>query len=137
MKFGRWRGLLLALFIALHSLPGLAEKNRQVLAPGYGLLQFTPPVAGTYSLPPLGAAAGGTVINSRGETLSLQDLTGDKLVLMGFIYTHCGDINGCPLASYVMNKVQTRLTTDEQLASQVRLISLSFDPELDTPEALA
>jgi cytochrome c peroxidase len=35
-----------------------------------------------------------------------------------------------------MKQVQARLVEDEQLREQVRLISLSFDPELDTPQAM-
>jgi cytochrome c peroxidase len=107
-----------------------------VLAPGYGPLQYTPPPAGTYALPPLGNAGDGQVISDGGEQLALNDLIGDKLVLLGFIYTRCSDINGCPLASYVMKKVQDRVALDDTLKTQVRLISLSFDPESDTPEAL-
>jgi cytochrome c peroxidase len=107
-----------------------------VLSPGYGPLEYTPPPAGTYALPPLGNAGDGQVISDGGEQLALNDLIGDKLVLLGFIYTRCSDINGCPLASYVMKKVQDRVALDDTLKTQVRLISLSFDPESDTPEAL-
>jgi len=107
-----------------------------VLAPGYGPLEYLPPAAGSYSLPPLGKAADGRVLDAQGKTLKLYDLLGDKLVLLGFIYTHCSDINGCPLASFVMKKVQAELLKDSALASRVRLISLSFDPAQDTPEAI-
>lgn len=65
--------------------------------------------------------------------MRLHEVFGDKLVLMGFIYTHCPDINGCPLASFVMKQVQARLADEPGLKNQVRLVSLSFDPELDTP----
>jgi cytochrome c peroxidase len=107
-----------------------------VLAPGYGPLLYTPPPAGTYALPPLGTAGDGQVVSDAAEPLALHDLIGDKLVLLGFIYTRCSDINGCPLASYVMKKVQDGVALDDTLNSQVRLISLSFDPQSDTPEAL-
>jgi len=108
-----------------------------VLAPGYGELEYIPPAAGTYQLPPLGQAADGAVLDTSGKALRLYDLLQDKLVLLGFIYTHCPDVNGCPLASYVMKQVQHRLVDDKQLGDQVRLISLSFDPELDTPEVMS
>jgi cytochrome c peroxidase len=113
-----------------------ARAEDAVLAPGYGPLQYTPPPAGTYALPPLGTAGDGQVISDAGEQLALHDLIGDKLVLLGFIYTRCSDINGCPLATYVMKKVQDSVALDDVLKAQVRLISLSFDPESDTPEAL-
>lgn len=45
-------------------------------------------------------------------------------------------MNGCPLASYVMKQLQAKLVEDEEQRDKVTLISLSFDPELDTPEAM-
>lgn len=104
-----------------------------VLAPGYGPLEYTAPKAGTYRLPALGKASDGAVRDDRGWSMRLHEVFGDKLVLMGFIYTHCPDINGCPLASFVMKQVQARLADEPGLKNQVRLVSLSFDPELDTP----
>lgn len=126
-----WAALCVALFPLFP-----ASAGEVVLAPGYGPLQYTPPTEGSYALPPLGVAADGQVINDAGKPLQLNELLGDKLVLLGFIYTRCSDINGCPLASYVMKKVQDGVALDDTLNSQVRLISLSFDPESDTPDAL-
>ena len=117
-------------------LGALARAETAVLAPGYGELDYDPPAPGTYTLPPLGKAADGAVLDASGKPLRLAEVLDGKLVLMGFIYTHCPDMNGCPLASYVMKQVQARLLEDEELRGQVRLISLSFDPELDTPEAM-
>jgi len=112
------------------------SETTQVLAPGYGPLKFEPPAAGSYQLPPLGSAADGAVIDMNGESFPLHDLTGDKLVVMGFIYTHCPDVNGCPLASYVMKQLQLRLLASTDLKDRVRLISLSFDPIQDTAAAM-
>jgi cytochrome c peroxidase len=131
----RW-ALLLALTLGLPSLYGQAAEPAHVLAPGYGPLQYTAPAAGSYQLPPLGTAVNGELLDSTGKSLRLFDLLGDKLVLMGFIYTHCPDVNGCPLASYVMKQVQARLAQEPELSDEVRLISLSFDPVMDTPAAL-
>ncbi len=78
----------------------------------------------------------GAVIDKSGKPLRLHDVVGDKLVVMGFIYTHCPDVNGCPLASYVMKQLQMRLLDTSDLKNEVRLISLSFDPILDTPQAM-
>lgn len=126
-----------ALLYATLLLPGAgASADAAVLAPGYGDLDFTPPAAGSYALPPLGAAVDGQVLDLNGRALRLHDVLDGKLVLMGFIYTHCPDVNGCPLASYVMKQVQARLLDDGQLRDRVRLVSLSFDPEQDTPEAM-
>ena len=129
------RPLLIGAVLLCASIP-LSAETTTVLAPGYGTLEFVPPAAGTYELPSLGAAADGTVIDMRGEPMKLHDLVGDKLVVMGFIYTHCPDVNGCPLASYVMKQLQMRLLEANDLKDHVRLISLSFDPLLDTPKAM-
>jgi cytochrome c peroxidase len=126
----RWL-LLLACCQAL-----IASGEDTVLAPGYGELQYEPPAPGSYALPPLGDAGDGQVLDDRGRTHRLHELLDDRLVLLGFIYTHCPDVNGCPLASYVMKQVQARLVEEPRLRDQVRLISLSFDPQLDTPQAM-
>ena len=107
-----------------------------VLAPGYADLQFVPPAAGSYLLPPVGNAADATVLHSDGSELKLHDLLDEKVVVLGFIYTTCSDVNGCPLASHVMRGVQNRVAEDPELAKQVRLISYSFDPVRDTPAVL-
>lgn len=116
-----------------------AQHHRQIdvgLAPGYGALEFVPPVPGTYRLPALGHAADAKLLNSKGDAVTLHDLMSDKFTLLSFIYTNCSDVNGCPLASYVMGKVSDRVMADEVLKDYVRLVSFSFDPANDTPEVL-
>jgi cytochrome c peroxidase len=108
-----------------------------VLAPGYADLEFTPPKAGTYRLPPIGVAADGAVVASNGEATRLHDLLGGKITILSFIFTRCSDVNGCPLATYVLRNVQDRVAADPTLRDQVRLVSMSFDPAYDTPATLA
>jgi len=130
------RGLSLGAVLLCATVSVSAETSTKVLAPGYGPLEYVPPPAGSYELPPLGKAVDGAVIDKNGKALRLHDVVGDKLVVMGFIYTHCPDVNGCPLASYVMKQLQMRLLETTDLKDEVRLISLSFDPILDTPAAM-
>ena len=118
------------------SAPHHQPAEQVILAPGYAELTFQAPEPGSYRLPPLGKAGDGVVLTSTGKTSSLDALTGDKFVLLSFIYTSCNDVNGCPLASYVLNKVQGRLQQDEVLRDYVRLISLSFDRLNDSPDRL-
>jgi cytochrome c peroxidase len=106
------------------------------LAPGYGDLGYSAPVAGSYNLPPLSDAADGIVLNEEGRSVRLHDLYGDKVVLLSFIYSSCSDINGCPLATAVLSRIKKRLDSDPQLADNLRLLSLSFDPAHDTPEVM-
>lgn len=116
-----------------------AQHHRQAnitLAPGYGELEFIPPAPGSYRLPALGRAADAKLLNSKGDAVTLHDLIGGKFTLLSFIYTSCSDVNGCPLATYVMGRVQDRVMADEALKDYVRLVSFSFDPANDTPEVL-
>lgn len=53
-----------------------------------------------------------------------------KVMLVGYVYTHCPDI--CPMITYNMRDIQRELP-DEQ---DFMLVSISFDPERDTPEIL-
>ena len=132
----------MTILIALVTLPAWAaspqhEEHKaqpQVLAPGYSTLEFPAPEPGTYTLPPLGQAAEAELLDSRGTPTSLHALYDDKTVVLSFIYTSCPDVNGCPLATFVLSQIQDRL--DEQLRNDVRLISVSFDPLNDSPSVM-
>ncbi len=107
-----------------------------VLAPGYAILEFTPPTAGTYTLPPMGSAANGAVLDTAGDAHLLHDYLGEKITVLSFIYTTCTDVNGCPLATFVFKSVQNAVLNDPDIRDQVRLLSFSFDPDHDTPAVL-
>jgi len=109
----------------------------QVLAPGYSALTFPAPAARSYSLPSLGEAADGVLLDSSGAPTTLHRLYDDKTVVLSFIYTSCPDVNGCPLATFVLSQVQQRLSSHEGLADKVRLVSVSFDPANDSPVVMA
>jgi cytochrome c peroxidase len=115
---------------------GHAHSAPVVLAPGYADLEFEPPVAGEYALPALGSAADGVVLDVAGKPRQLHDFMGDKIVVLSFIYTTCSDVNGCPLATHVLRRLQDRIGESEELLDQVRLLSFSFDPAHDTPVVL-
>jgi len=106
------------------------------LAPGYGALGYEPPGAGSYALPPLGHAADGEVLDSDGKPRRLYELFGDSYVLLAFIYSTCSDVNGCPLTSHVFYQIKAAMKRDAEIARHLKLISLSFDPETDTPEVM-
>ena len=110
--------------------------QQQILAPGYGTLEFSAPEPGSYTLPVLGHAGDGKVLDTQGNALTLNSLMGDKIVLLSFIYSTCSDVNGCPLATAVLHKIKNRLKKEPELAAQLRLITLSFNPEHDTPEMM-
>ncbi|APG45492.1 SCO family protein [Phaeobacter porticola] len=56
----------------------------------------------------------------------------DEVVLVEFIYTVCGDI--CQIAAADFAEIRDRL---QARGLKVRLLSVSFDPERDTPEQMA
>ncbi|MDH0301858.1 MULTISPECIES: SCO family protein [unclassified Pseudomonas] len=62
-----------------------------------------------------------------------QDLVGDHLVVMGFIYTRCTTV--CPVVSSIMSKVQQQL--GGRVGEEVRLVSISVDPQRDDSKRLA
>ncbi|MFI3184671.1 MAG: cytochrome c peroxidase [Methylococcaceae bacterium] len=132
--------LALAFLLSNSSFQTQAANNQAsdqpALAPGYAALPFSAPLPGTYQLPPLGLAADGKVVNTDNKDLALYDLVGDKIVLLSFIYATCSDVNGCPLATMVLHKIKTHLQQEPALAKTLRLVTLSFNPEHDSPEVM-
>ncbi|MCX7080406.1 MAG: SCO family protein, partial [Pseudomonas sp.] len=73
------------------------------------------------------------LIDQHGRSVSLQrDLVSDRIVVMGFIYTHCTTV--CPLVSSTMGKVQKQL--GRRAGGEVQLVSISIDPQHDSPQRL-
>ncbi len=103
-------------------------------APGWGALSYTPPAPGTYELPVIQPAVDGVVLRTDSSTVNLHELMSGKFALLSFIFTRCSDVNGCPLANAVLYKVQSRLRKESDLKDEVVMLSVSFDPEFDTPE---
>lgn len=103
---------------------------------GYRTLSYELPKIGSYQLPALKQAADGTVLDTDGNPRQLHDVYRGKYTLLGFIYSNCGDLNGCPLSSYVFYKLKSQMQKDPELANNLRLMSLSFDPERDTPKVM-
>ena len=97
----------------------------------------TAPQPGSYALPALRFAPDGQLRNEQGARESLSAARGNAITLLSFIYTHCADGQGCPLATQTLGMVAARVAKHPTLAARVRLLSVSFDPAQDTPEALA
>jgi len=93
---------------------------------------------GTYTLNKIKRAADGKVLDADGHARALTDFFGgDKVTLLSFVYSSCSDPNGCPYAYAVFHQIKNRLQREQpQLANRLRLVSLSFDPERDTPAML-
>jgi protein SCO1/2 len=75
-----------------------------------------------------------TLTNQDGKHISLKQYRG-KVLLVTFIYTRCPFPDFCPRVSNNFAEVDKQLGTNPSLAN-VQLLSISFDPEHDTPKVL-
>ena len=98
---------------------------------------YDPPAAGSYSLPVVKIATDGAIVDSNGKSLKLRDLTRGRITVLSFIYTRCAAPKACPYAAGVLNQLHLLSVDDATLAKNLRLVSMSFDPEHDTPQRLA
>lgn len=73
---------------------------------------------------------------SDGTTVSLSASDG-RATVVTFIYTRCPLPDFCPLMDRRFAEIRRRLPGEGGLAGRVRLVSVSFDPEYDTPARLA
>ena len=98
--------------------------------------QFDPPAPGSYSLPPIKRAPDGVVIDIDGQERTLAEITEGKISLVSFVYFMCGDVNGCPLAISTLYNIYDGSAAVPALSDKVQLLTVSFDPERDTVEAI-
>jgi cytochrome oxidase Cu insertion factor (SCO1/SenC/PrrC family) len=98
---------------------------------------YDPPVPGSYALPVIKMAPDGAIIDSAGQALNLRELTYGRITVLSFIYTRCAAPKACPYATGVLYDLNALSAQDKTLANNLRLVSLSFDPDYDTPQRLA
>lgn len=77
-----------------------------------------------------------TVTTQDGSTMKLSDLRG-KAVALTFIYTRCPLPDFCPKMDARFAELARMVGAVPGRVEGVRLLSVSFDPEHDTPEVLA
>jgi cytochrome c peroxidase len=99
--------------------------------------EYAPPAPGTYRLPPIDDVADHPLLGSDGRRTSLYTLTGDRIAIVAFVYTSCAEATGCPVSMGVLHHLDREIAADPTLARSVRLLTISFDPERDTPGRLA
>lgn len=72
------------------------------------------------------------LVRDDGKTVDFsQELNDGRAVVMNFIYTTCTEI--CPLTSETFSKFQAKLGKS---LNKVHMVSVSIDPEQDTPKSL-
>lgn len=95
-----------------------------------------PPSSSTFHMPKPGEAVPDFVLTDQnGGRLHLKSFRGHFLFIT-FIYTRCPFPNYCPRMSHNFAEMYAGIAKQPDLASNVRLLSVSFDPENDTPAAL-
>jgi protein SCO1/2 len=77
-----------------------------------------------------------TLKDQDGRTVTQADFAG-RPVLVTFFFTSCPIPNYCPLMSQNFAAIQKELAKDEADKDAVQFLSISFDPEHDTPQRLA
>ena len=98
---------------------------------------YDPPAPGSYVLPVVKLAADGVLLDANNQAVNLRDLTHGRVTVLSFIYTRCAAPKACPYATGVLGQLHDLTAKDETLAKNMRLVSISFDPEYDTPQHLA
>lgn len=74
-------------------------------------------------------------VNQSGKKISLKNYRG-KTLLVTFIYTRCPFPDFCPRVSEKFAQVYKEMSSDPILAGHTHLLSVSFDPDHDTPKVL-
>ncbi len=106
---------------AAHDNPTSQAANGQAKMPSYTR------TVGDYAPPTV------NLTDSQGSEVTLSELLShDQPILMQFIFTSCATI--CPLMSATFARGQSALTATRD---GYRMLSISIDPEYDTPKRLA
>jgi cytochrome c peroxidase len=130
-----------ALGIALAgTLPAVGHEGEthpeEATAPAAGrAFRFEAPAAGSYLLPPIARVDEHRLLDASGEPAPLLDLAPGEVAFVSFVYLSCA--GACPAATAVLQQLDRRVAASPALAGAVRLVTVSFDPARDTPEAMA
>lgn len=81
----------------------------------------------------IGPAPAVELVDQAGKPFTLASLRG-KVVLVSFVYTTCSGV--CPATTHNMYRVQETLKKAGLWGEKVQFVSISIDPERDTPEVL-
>jgi len=95
----------------------------------------SPPAAFATVLEPGDSLPDVTLTDQNGATLRLSEWRNIALV-MTFIYIRCPLPQFCPMMDRRFAAIQMRAQSDAMLTGRTRLLSVSFDPDRDTPAAL-
>lgn len=118
------------------SVAAILENRPEVVLGRSEDFDYDPPAPGSYDLPVIQAAGDGDVVGPDGEPARLRDLIDGRITVLSFIYTRCADASACPSATGMLGQIRSFSEEDPVLAENVRLVTLSFDPDHDTPDVM-
>jgi len=98
-----------------------------------GYLAANSLVFGKEKLPVVGQVQEFSLQNVDDKTVTLADTEG-KARLVYFFFTQCPDV--CPITTFTLSQTQDLLMKSGEFGKDVAFISISFDPENDTREAI-
>jgi protein SCO1 len=75
------------------------------------------------------------LVNQSGRHISLHQYRGETLLLT-LIYTRCPFPDYCPRVSHEFAEIDKQIQQDPALYGKTHLLTISFDPEHDTPKVL-
>lgn len=123
--------LITATLVVAENHAFLRDIRRTGIAP---LAEPSPPAA--VDVVPAGAPVPDAVfIDERGAARRLADWRG-QAVAVTFIYTRCPLPDFCPRMDRYFKEAQQAIAADAALRGRTRLVSVSFDPDYDTPAVL-
>lgn len=103
---------------------------------GHAAVTAPPPAPRVEILAPGEPVPDVRLTDQRGTTHPLSAWRG-RVLAVTFIYTRCPLPDFCPLMDRHFKAVQDKIIADPQMRERVALLSISFDPEFDTPQVLA
>ncbi|WP_246096537.1 SCO family protein [Paenibacillus sinopodophylli] len=85
------------------------------------------------TLPVLQAAPAFEMNDIDGKPVSLESTNG-KARIVYFYFANCPDV--CPPTTFLLSQVQDQLEAEGKLGKSADMISITFDPERDTPDVI-
>src|SRR5207253_413350 len=110
-----WLGVLIATFVGLHVAVRAHDRARS-------------------ALPVLGVLPAFSLTDQDGKSFDAKNLD-VKITVVDFVFTRCGSI--CPMLTERARDLSRRLDAKKIGPSEVALVSITVDPEGDTPPVLA